>query len=182
MIRQTISGHRRFVILHFEQRADKGRDRDFAVFINTHIENIVGIGFILKPCAAVGNHGRGKQFFTGFIITHAIIYARGAHQLRNNNTFRTVDHKSAAFGHQREIAHEDILLFHLAGLFIQKAGANTQRCGIGNIPFLTLFNRVFGRFIQMVIDEIQDQVTGVVGNGGYILEHLFEALIQKPLV
>ena len=75
-----------------------------------------------------------------------------------------------------------ITVEYLAGLFIQKAGANTQRCGIGNIPFLTLFNRVFGRFIQMVIDEIQDQVTGVVGNGGYILEHLFEALIQKPLV
>ena len=35
------------------QSTKKNGDRQFAVFIDSYIENIVGIGFIFEPCAAV---------------------------------------------------------------------------------------------------------------------------------
>ena len=41
------------------QSTKKNGDRQFAVFVDSYIENIVGIGFIFEPCAAVRNDGGG---------------------------------------------------------------------------------------------------------------------------
>ena len=38
------------------ESTDEGGYRQLSVFINTHIENVVGVGLIFKPCAAVWNH------------------------------------------------------------------------------------------------------------------------------
>ena len=164
------------------QSAQEHRHRNFAVFINAHIEHIVRICLKLKPCAAVGVHGGGKQLFARFVVAFAEIHARAAHQLRDNHALGAVVQERAGIRHQREIAHEDLLLFHLARLFVQQACGDAQRRGIGGIALFAFLDGVFGLGIQAVVDEIQHKVAGIILDGGNIAEDLFQALFQKPVV
>lgn len=59
-----------------------------------------------------------KNLRTGFVVTHAVVHAGRTHQLGYDHPLRAVDDKGSAFGHQREIAHKNVLLFHFAGLFV----------------------------------------------------------------
>ena len=106
------------------QRTQESGDKDLAVFINTHIEQVVGVCLILQPCAPVGDHGVGIQFLTGLVMVHVVIHAGGTHQLRHNAALCTVDYKSAGIRHQREVAHEDDVLLHLTGLFVLQASTD----------------------------------------------------------
>jgi len=164
------------------QRPHKHGHGQLAVFIDPHVEHVGGVGFILQPCAPVGDDGGGEELFTGGIVGHPVIHAGGTDELGNDDPLGAVDDEGAAVGHQGEIAHEDFGLFDFAGFLVEKAGADPQRGGVGHVPFLALLNRVFRSFVQPVIDKLQHQVARVIGDGRNVAKHLFEALVQKPVV
>ena len=159
------------------QSTQENGNRDLAVFIDTHIENVVGVVFIFQPGTAVGDHGGAEQFLTGLVV-----HAGRTDQLRNNDALRAVNHKGAAVGHQGELAHEYFGFLDLTALLVQKAGGNAQSGSIGCIALLALDHAVIGLFVQLVVDKIQDQISREVRNAGNIVENLFEALFQKPLI
>ena len=67
--------------------------------------------------------------------------------------------------------------------FIDKVSLNFKRGRIGGVPFLALFNCVFGFvFTQLEIGKFQTEVAAEVRDGGDILERLFQAFIQKPII
>ena len=179
VVLDLLNGH---IVTDAQQSADKDSNRNFAVFIDTDIKNVTGVGFIFKPCAAVGNDGRLKQFFTCFVKGIGIVNAGRTNQLRNDDTLSAVDDKGTAFGHQREIAHKDFLLLDFTSFLIEKAHPNPQRSRIGHIPFFALSDRILGLLFQAVVDKVEHQVTGIVGDGRHIGKHFFEPLFQEPLV
>ncbi len=106
------------------QRSDKNCYRHFTVFIDPHIKNIIRVIFIFQPCATIRNYRRAKKFFTGLIVLHLIVDARRTNQLRNDYTFSTIDYKSTALCHQREIAHKDVGFLDFSALFIEQPGGH----------------------------------------------------------
>ena len=68
----------------------------------------------------------------------------GADDLGDDDALCAVDDEGAAVGHEREIAHEDLLLLDLAGLLIEQTGSDVQGRCIRSVPFLTFFNGVLG--------------------------------------
>ena len=164
------------------QSTDKCRNVDFAVFVDADIKQIVLIGFIFEPGAAVRNDRGGIQLFTGLVMRHTIIDARRTDQLGDNHALRTVNDERTAVSHQREVAHVHFVFFDFARFLIQQPSGDAQRRRIGNITFLALFYCVFRGVIHSVTDEAQHKVAGIVRNVGDIAEHFFQALVEKPLV
>ena len=107
-----------FCIRTKTQRTDKYRNRDLSVLINSNIKYVVGIVFILQPCATVRDDCGAEQLFTGLIVLHFIINAGRTNRLGNDNTLCAVDYKGTAVCHQWEVTHEYLGLFNLAGFFI----------------------------------------------------------------
>ena len=136
---------------------------------------------MLQPGAAVGVHGGGVQLLAGLVVAGAEVNAGATNQLADDDTLRTVVDEGTRVGHEREIAHEDLLLLYLAGLLVQQPGGNAQGRRVGSVAFLALFDGVFG-LSQMIIHEFQSQIAGEVLNGGNVAENLFQTLVQKPAV
>ena len=84
---------------------ERSRPRSRAMCIR---DSIGGVGIILQPGAAVGDHGGIKQFFAGGGVVHPVGNAGGTHQLGNDDTLGAVDDEGAGFGHQGEVSHVDV--------------------------------------------------------------------------
>ena len=164
------------------QRTAQHGDGQLAVLIDTDIEHVGGIGLVLQPCTAVGVHGCAVQVVAHLIFGISVEYAGRTDQLADDGTLSTVDHKGARIGHQREVAHENFLVLDLAGLLVQQTGSHAQGGSVGHVALLALLDAVLGLLIQTEVHEAQRQVTGVVLNGADVMEDLFQALVQEPLI
>ena len=164
------------------QRPQEGGDRQLAVLVDADIENVGGVGLIFQPGTAVGVHGGGEQVLAGAVLGGGVEHAGGTHQLADDDPLGAVGDEGAGVGHQGEIAHEDLLLLHLAGLLVDEPGGDIQRGGIGGVAFLAFLNGILGVIVQAVIDEFQHQVAGVVFNGGDVMENLVQAFLQEPVI
>ena len=171
-----------FFVCAGAQSTDKCGDRDLAVLVDADIDHIVGIHFIFQPCTAVRNDGSLKQVLTGLILFRSVVYARRTHQLGNDNTFCTVDDKGAAFGHQGEVAHEDLTLLDFTGFLVPERCSHTQRCCIGHVAFLAFCNGIFRGVIDAVIGKVQYQIAVVVCNGRNVAKNFPQSLFTEPLV
>ena len=164
------------------QGTDQGRDRQLAVLIDADIENILGVGLVLQPGTAVGVHGGGEQVLAGTVLAGAVEHAGRTNQLGNDCTLGTIGDKGAGIGHEREVAHEDLLLLDLAGLLIEQTGSDVQGRCIRSVPFLTFFNGVLGVFVQAVVHKLQHEIAGIVLDSGNIVEDFVQTFLQEPVV
>ena len=164
------------------QCAAEHGDGQLAVLIDTDIEHVGSIGLVLQPGAAVGVHGGAVQVIAHLIVIMAVEYAGRTDQLADDGALCAVDDKGAGVGHQGEVAHEDLLVLHLAGLLVQQTGGDAQGCCIGHVALFALFDAVLGLFIETEVHEAQCQIAGVVLNGADVVEDLFQALVQEPLI
>ena len=161
---------------------DEAGDRNLAVFINANVENVVCIGLVLEPCAAVRDYGSGEQNLVGLVKLLAVVYARGTNELRYDRAFCTVDDEGSSVGHLREVTHEDLLLLDLTGLLVAQTHADLQRSCIRCISCLALLNAVLRLLVHRKIEEGKLQISGVVRDGRGIVKNLTQALIQEPFV
>ncbi len=165
------------------QRPDEHRDRDFAVLVDAHVKDVVGVGLVLQPRAAVRDHRGAVQLLAGLVVLHFIIDARRADQLGNNHALRAVHDECAAVRHQGEVAHIDFRFLDFAAFLIEQPRRHAQRGGISGVPDLALLHAVVRLVgIQLVIDKVQHEVAGIVGNAGNFPEHFLQAFVQKPLI
>ena len=118
----------------------------------------------------------------GLVHLVAVVHARAADDLGNNDTLCAVDDEGAAIGHHREIAHEDFLFLDFVGLGVAQAHPNLDGLGVGSVPLFALLDGVLGLVFHGVVQEAQLQLAGEVGNGTYVLEDFPQAGFQKPLV
>ena len=162
--------------------ADEGGDRNFAVLIDADIENVVCIGLVLEPCAAVRDNGGGEQDLIGLVKLLAVVNAGRTDQLRYDSAFCAVDDEGRGVGHLREVAHEDLLLLDLARLLVAQTHADLERRCICCIACLALFDAVLRLLIHRVVEEGKLQITGVVRNGSGVGKNLTQSLCEEPLV
>ncbi len=166
---------------------DQDRDRHLSGAVHTDPEDIIGIGLVLQPCATVRNHLAAVEGLAVFILVNAVVDARRTDQLRDNDTLCAVDDERTGLGHQGQIAHEDLLLLHVLGIFlVVKTDLDLERRSVGGIAFLALCDRVLVLVHlvspQLIADERKGKVTGIVLDGGDIFKYLLEALVKEPLV
>src|SRR5690606_11962220 len=109
-------------------------------FAETRIEQSFLVIFEFDPRAAVGNYLRQKR------IAVALEENAGrAVKLRDDDALRSVNDKRAVFGHQRDLAEEDLFFLDVAdrrnarvGVFVENRQADLylQRNAVGNAAFL----------------------------------------------
>ena len=163
--------------------ADQHRHRNFPGTVHADPEHVVRVHLVFEPCAAVRDHLTGVQGFAVLVMVFAEIDARGTDQLADDDTLGAVDDKGTGLGHQRHVAHEDDVFANGPRFFIDKVDLHLKRGRIGGVPFLTLFNCVFGFiFTQLEIGKFQTEVAAEVRDRGDVLKCLFQAFVQKPVI
>ena len=126
------------------QCTDQYSDWQLTGPVDTHGHHIIRIGFQLQPSSTIGNNRGEIKLLAVCIQLNIVINAGRTNQLTDDDALRTIDDKCAVVSHQREIAHEDILLFDLAGLTIYQPHLYVQGSGIGNVSFFAFFHIILG--------------------------------------
>ena len=164
------------------ESADESGDVEFSVLVYTDIEEIVLVRLILKPCAAVRDDGGGKELLTGLVVSHVEVYTRGTDELRNDCALSAVDYECSALCHEGEVTHIDVGLLNLTRLLVVESYLYTKGCGISRVSLLTLFDRILGSFIHLVIDELKHEVSGVIRNFVDVSEDFLQTDVEEPLI
>ena len=118
----------------------------------------------LEPRAARGDELR-------LVDAHAVVHLGGevhagrADELRDDDALGAVDHKGAALGHEREVAHEDELLLDLAGLLVDEAHVNEEGGLVGDVLGAALRDGVRGIAKLMVAKGDLQRMGGVLDRG-----------------
>ena len=157
-------------------------DRQLAVFVYADIEHVVEVGLILEPRAVIRDGGRAVNGGLGLVRALIEVNAGAPDYLGDNDTLGAIDDESAALCHDREIAHEDLLLFDLLGLLIAEADIDLERGRIVRVARLALLDGVLGLFVHGVVHEAEFEVARIVGYGCDVFEHVAQPLFKEPFV
>ena len=148
----------RFVALPIEaevrarQRAHERGDVNLAVLVDADADRAFGfvvlgavVGFEFDPGAAVGNNGCVVGWARVGIDVLVVVDAGRTHELAHDHALRAVDHERSLGGHERKIAHENLLVrnaFDFARLGGDQAHAHAQRRAVRHVALAALFNRI----------------------------------------
>ena len=146
--------------------------------VDTSVGDVFWISFKLKPCPTVRNNCWSVTHFTVFIDLIVKVNTRWAHQLRNDNTFTTIDDKSTHLSHNWEISEEDFLSFDFTSFFVNKTESHKDRCWVWCIVDTSFFKCIL-RLFQFVTNEFQFHSVCEVWDRKYILKNLFKTSIQE---
>ena len=130
------------------QRAQENGSQELALAVDAHVQHILLVVFKLHPRAAVGNDlAQEVRAVVGGLEEDA----GGTVQLADDDALGAVDDEGAVGGHQRNVAEEHLLLFHVADGAVARlrvlvedgqAHGDLERSGIGHA---TLF--AFGHVV-----------------------------------
>ena len=167
-------------------RLEQNGHRHLAPAVDAEIEIILGIELEIQPGAAVGNDARREQQLARTVRLAAVVlekHARGAVQLADDDALGAVDDERAGRGHERNLAHVDLLLLHLldrrlARLLVHDGEAHlgAQRTGEGEATLLALLD-VERRLAQREADEIQARILRVAFDRKYRGESGLQPLV-----
>ena len=100
-------------------------------------------------------------------------------QLRNNNTFSTIDNEGTVISHVRDVSKEDILNYSIKILMIWICTVEFQlgieRHTVGESPFKTLIRSITGR-LNVVIKKLQHKIVAGISNGKVFREDLVQTI------
>ena len=168
------------------QRLQQDRHRHLAAAVDAEVHVVLRIEFEVQPRAAVGNHARRKQELARAVRLAAVVleeHARGAVQLGDDDALGAVDDERAGGGHERDLAHVDLLLLHFLdgrlGRFLvhdREAHLGAQRARVGKAALLAFLD-VERRLAQRVADELQARVARVAADREDRSERGLQALV-----
>ncbi len=113
-------------------------------------------------------------------------HAGRAMHLRDDDALGAVDDEGAVHGHERDIAHVDVLLLDIlyrlgAGFLVDiehdQAQRDLQRRSIGHAALTALVDVVFRR-LEFVADEFQHRGAGEIRDRKHRAEYRLQALVQ----
>ena len=134
-------------------RAKQRRDGNLALAVDFDGDDVAVRGLELQPGAAVRNELRVAQVPpAGLVALERQIHARGAHELRDDDTLGAIDNEGAHGRHEREISHEDLLLLDLAGLLDQQLHIYPQRSRVRRVA-LPAFLLAVLRLVEPIVAE-----------------------------
>ncbi len=170
------------------ERIEQRRHRNLAAAVDARIDDVFRVELDVEPGAAIGNDAGGKQQLArgvGLALVVIEEHAGRAVHLGNDDALGAVDDERAVVGHERNIAHVDILLLDVldrlgASLFVDiehdQPQRHFQRRGIGHAALAALVDVVFRR-LEFVFDEFQHRRIGKVGNREHRLEDGLQPLV-----
>src|SRR5581483_12147716 len=102
------------------------RHRNLAATVDACMHDVFGVELDIEPGTAIRNDACGEQQLAGRMrLTLVVIeeYAGRTMHLADDYTLRAVDDEGAVHGHERNVAHVDVLLLDIldrtrAGFFI----------------------------------------------------------------
>ena len=118
----------------------------------------------------------------GLVDALAVVDARGADELADDDALTAVDDEGAVLGHQREIAHEDLGLLDLARLVIGQADKHLERGGVGHVALAALLQRVLRRLVQRIIHKLKLQVAVEIVDRRHVVQNLAQILLEEALI
>ena len=169
-----------FVIRAKADCAQQNGDRQLALSVNLHADDIALAGFKLQPGAAAGNQfGAGKLTPRASIFFHRKIDAGGADELADHNAFATINNKGSRVSHQRKVAHKDFLFADLTRVLIDQLHLHPKRSRIGNVTFATFIDRIL-RFAKVEVAQMQLQIFVKANNWRNFAEQFAKAIGLEP--
>ena len=192
--RQIVAARLRrvLVVLLEHQGEQQGGDRHLAAAVDAHVQQVLGVELEVEPGAAIGNDPRREQELAravGLALVVVVEHAGRAMHLRHDHPLGAVDHEGAVVGHQRQVAHVDVLLLDVAhalgaGVVVDvphdQAQRDPQRRGIGHAALVALLDVVL-RILELVLDEVERGPLREVADREHRLEHLLQAEV-RPLL
>ena len=175
------------------ERIEERRHRDFAAAIDARIDNVLGVELDVEPGAAIGDDaGREQELARRMGLALVVIeeHARRAMHLRDDDALGAIDDEGAVIGHERDVAHVDILLLDVldrfgAGFLVDiehdEAQSDLERRRIGHAALPALVDIVF-RALELVLDEFEHGDVGEVGNREDRFEHGLQSLVGTAAV
>ncbi len=176
------------VFVAHAQGAQQDRDRQFPAPVDARENAVLGVELEIQPGAAVGNDpGREQQLAAGMRLTLVMVekHARRPVQLRDDHALGAVDDEGAVFGHERQVAHVDVLLLdEFDGLLLGRAllvvnhqpDLDPQRSAIGHAAQLALTN-IERRLTERVTHVLQLGIPRVRDDR----EHRLQRPVQAPV-
>src|SRR6185312_9723753 len=167
------------------ERIEQRRHRQLAAAVDADIDVVLGVEFEIEPGAAIGDDAGGEEILArGMALALVVIeeHAGRAMHLRDDDALGTVDDEGAVLGHERHVAHVDVLLFDVADrararLLIDipndEAQRHFQRRGERDAALLAFLDVVFRRF-ELVADEFQPRTIRKIADR----ENGFENFLQ----
>ncbi len=171
------------------EREHQRGHRNLAAAVDTREHDVLGVEFDIEPGTAIGNHARGKQQLArGMGLALVVIeeYARRTMHLRDDDALGAVDDEGAVHGHERDVAHVDVLLLDVldglgAGFLVDiehdQAQRHLQRRSIGHAALTALVDVVFRR-LKLVTDEFEHRGAGEIRDRKHRPEHRLQAFVQ----
>ncbi len=161
------------------QRAQEHRGALLALAVDGDHELIALVDLELQPRAA-RRDDLGLIDLLARIHLGAVVHARGADELGDDDALGTVDDEGALLGHHGEVAHKDELLFDLARLLVGQTNIGEQRGLIGHVLLAALLDGVRGIAELMLAEgNLENMVLALDGAG--LLERLAKTLVLKAL-
>ncbi len=153
-----------------------------ALAVDADADQVALVDLHLQP----GTPGRddlgGEDVLVGRLVDRGVeVDARGADELRHDDTLGAVDDEGALVGHEREVAHEDRLGLDLAGLVVGELGGDEERGAVREVTVLALVDRVLRR-LEAVVAEGQRHRPGEVLDRGDLLEDLLQAGLRGDVL
>ena len=161
--------------------AHEQRGRLLALAVDAHGQDVALVGLELEPRAAARDDLRVVDGLVGGLVAlGGEVDARRADELGHHDALGAVDDERAARGHEREIAHEHVLLFDLAGLAVDEADLDEQRRLIGDVLLLALVDRVL-RLAELVATKLHAHVLRAVLDGADVPKRLRQTFALEEL-
>ena len=176
-----------FLAVH-AQAHQEGRGRQLAATVDADVDDVLGVELEVEPRAAVRDHAGGEQQLArrvGLALVVVEEHARRTVHLRDDDPLRTVDDEGALLGHERDVAHVDVLLLDVlhgagASLFVglehDQAQLDLQRRGEGHVA-LDAFLDVVLRLFELVGHVFEHGALVEVLDREHRLEHRLDALV-----
>src|SRR6185295_8701167 len=149
------------------QRLQQDRDRHLAAPVDAEEHDVLRVELEVEPGAAIGDDPRREQELSGRMRLAAVVleeHAGRAVQLGDDHALGAVDDERAGGGHERDLAHVDLLLLHLLGgrlgrVLVEdhQAHLGAQRARVREAALLALLH-VERRLAQEVADELEARI------------------------
>ena len=162
--------------------AQKQRGRLLALAVDANRQNVALVGLKLEPCATRRNNLRAVDGLVGRLVAlGAEIDAGRTNELGNHNALGAVNNERATRGHEREIAHEQVvLIFDFAGLAVDETNLGIEGRLVGDV-FLFAFVDGVLRLAEVMLAELDAHIFGRVLDGAHVVEGFGNAFFHEPL-
>ncbi len=174
------------LVLH-AQSTQQDRDRQLATTVDAGEQAILGIEFEIQPAAAIRNDPRLVQQLTGRMRLASVVieeHTRRAMHLVDDHPLGAIDDEGTGVGHQRQIAHIDVLLLDFLDFLVlgravlvidDQTHGDAQRGRVGHAAKLALGHVEF-RLAELVTYVLQRSVAGVTRNRKHRRKGTMQAL------